>query len=196
MRSLKIIEHISLDGVIQHSADGTDFPYADWNVPYRTVEGRDAVTAAHGENFDLLLGRRTYDLWAAFWPTAPASPIGDRINAATKYVVTHRPDTLTWGPHQAMGADVVRTVERIKAQDGPGIVVSGSSTIAASVLQNGLADEVVLVTYPLLLGTGKRLLGEGLPAQTLIPSHTTTTPSGVCVTTYRPAGPLAPTEKV
>src|SRR5215213_7182839 len=86
MRKLKIIEHISLDGVIQHSADGGDFPYSDWSAPYRTPAGRDAVTAAHGERFDLLLGRRTYDLWSAYWPKAPSSPIGDRLNAATKYV--------------------------------------------------------------------------------------------------------------
>lgn len=68
MRKLKIIEHISLDGVIQHSADGGDFPYSDWTAPYRTPAGRDAVMAAHGERFDLLLGRRTYDIWWGFWP--------------------------------------------------------------------------------------------------------------------------------
>src|SRR4029077_19294145 len=90
MRTLKIIEHISLDGVIQHSADDGDFPYSDWTAPYRTPAGRDAVMAAHGERFDLLLGRRTYDIWSGFWPKAPSSPIEDRLNAATKYVVTHR----------------------------------------------------------------------------------------------------------
>ena len=71
MRKLKIIEHISLDGVIQHSADEGDFPYSDWTAPYRTPAGRDAVMAAHGERFDLLLGRRTYDIWSGFWPKAP-----------------------------------------------------------------------------------------------------------------------------
>src|SRR5437588_9270640 len=67
MRKLKIIEHISLDGVIQHSADNGDFPYSDWTAPYRTTAGREEVMAAHGESFDLLLGRRTYDLWSGFW---------------------------------------------------------------------------------------------------------------------------------
>ncbi|HET6762671.1 MAG TPA: hypothetical protein VFH27_03340, partial [Longimicrobiaceae bacterium] len=81
-RKLRIIAHVSLDGVIQHSADGTDFPYGDWTVPYRTPAGREAVMAAHGERFDLLLGRRTYDIWSGFWPTAPGSPMGDRLNAA------------------------------------------------------------------------------------------------------------------
>ena len=84
MRKLRIFEHISLDGVIQNSADNGDFPYSDWSAPYRTPAGRDAVMAAHGERFDLLLGRRTYDIWSGFWPQAPSSPIGDRLNAATR----------------------------------------------------------------------------------------------------------------
>ena len=83
MRKLKIIEHISLDGVIQHSADGGDFPYGDWTAPYRTPAGLDEVLAAHGESFDLLLGRRTYDIWSGYWPKAPSSPMADRLNAAT-----------------------------------------------------------------------------------------------------------------
>src|SRR5947209_3896970 len=91
MRKLKIIEHISLDGVIQHSADDNDFPYSDWTAPYRSPAGREAITAAHGESFDLLLGRRTYDIWSGFWPKAPRSPMADGLNAAKKYIATHRP---------------------------------------------------------------------------------------------------------
>jgi dihydrofolate reductase len=102
MRKLKLIEHISLDGVIQHSADDGDFPYSDWTAPYRTPAGRDAVMAAHGERFDLLLGRRTYDIWSGFWPKAPSSPLADRLNAATKYIATHRPESLAWGPFEGL----------------------------------------------------------------------------------------------
>ena len=82
MRKLKIMEHISLDGVIQQSADDDDFPYSDWTVPYRTPAGRDALLAAHGGSFDLLFGRRTYDMWSGFWPKAPSSPMADGLNAA------------------------------------------------------------------------------------------------------------------
>ena len=94
MRKLKLFEHISLDDVIQQSADGGDFRYSDWTAPYRSPAGREAVEAAQGEHFDLLLGRRTYDLWSGYWPKAPSSPIADGLNAATKYVATHRPESL------------------------------------------------------------------------------------------------------
>jgi dihydrofolate reductase len=190
MRPLKIIEHITLDGVIQHSADGGDFPYSDWSAPYRTPNGRDAVMAAHGERFDLLLGRRTYDLWSGFWPKAPSTPLGDRLNAATKYIVTHRPESLEWGPCEGVGPDLVEGVRRIKAQDGPVIVVSGSSTLTSTLLENGLADEVVLIVSPVLLGTGKRFLAEGTPAQAFELVSTTATPTGVLLNSYRVKGPL------
>jgi dihydrofolate reductase len=100
MRKLRIMEHISLDGVLQHSADNGDFPYGDWTAPYRTPAGRDAILAAHGESFDLLLGRRTYDIWSGFWPKAPSSPMADGLNAAKKYIATHRPESLEWGPFE------------------------------------------------------------------------------------------------
>ncbi len=190
MRKLKLIEHISLDGVIQHSADGDAFPYGDWTTPYRTPAGREMVTAAHGERFDLLLGRRTYDSWSGFWPKAPASPIGDRLNAATKYVVTHRPESLEWGPFEGVGPDLSEGVRRIKSQDGPDLVLSGSSTLTSTLLEKGLADDVVLIVYPVLLGTGKRFLAEGTPGRAFELVSSTATPSGVILSTYKVAGPL------
>ena len=107
MRKLKIIEHISLDGVIQVSSgenDG-DFPYGDWTAPYRTPAGLQTVLAMYGEAFDLLLGRRTYDLWPGFWPKAPKSPMADGLNAANNYVATHRPESLEWGPFDTQGSE-------------------------------------------------------------------------------------------
>ncbi|RSM69131.1 deaminase [Amycolatopsis sp. WAC 01375] len=184
MRKLKIIEHVTLDGVIQHSADENDFPYSGWNMPYRTPEGREAIMAAHTESFDLLLGRRTYDLWSEYWPDAPSDPLADRLKAATKYVVTHRPESLKWGPFEGLGPDIAEDVHRIKAQDGPDLVLSGSSTLTSILLEHGLADEVVLAVYPLLLGTGKRFFAAGTPAQTLEFAGTTATPSGVLLNTY------------
>ena len=137
MRKLKIIEHTSLDGVIQVSGEDGDFPYGDWTAPYRTPAGRDAMLAAHGERFDLLLGRRTYDAWSGFWPKAPSSPMADRLNAATKYVATHRPESLEWGPFEGLGPDFVEGIRRIKSQDGPDLILSGSSTLTSTLLEHG-----------------------------------------------------------
>jgi dihydrofolate reductase len=163
MRKLRIFEHISLDGVIQHSADENDFPYSDWTAPYRTPAGRDLILAAYGESFGLLLGRRTYDMWSGFWPKAPSSPMADRLNAAKKYLATHRPESLAWGPFEGLGQDIVEGIRRIKAQDGPDLILSGSSTLTSPLLEHGLADEVLLVVYPVLLGTGKRVFAERTP---------------------------------
>jgi dihydrofolate reductase len=190
MRTLKIIEHISLDGVIQHSADEGDFPYGDWTAPYRTPAGRDAVTDAHGERFDLLLGRRTYDIWSRFWPTAPSSPMADRLNAATKFVATHRPESLEWRPFECVGPDVLEGIRRIKSQDGPDLVLWGSSTLTSPLLEHGLADEVVLIVYPILLGTGKRLFAQGTPARSFELASTKAFPSGIILSVYKVAGPL------
>jgi dihydrofolate reductase len=190
MRKLKIIEHISLDGVIQHSVDDDDFPYSDWTAPYRSPAGRDAMMAAYGAGFDLLLGRRTYDIWSGFWPKAPSSPIGDGINAATKYVATHHPETLGWGPCEGLGPDLAEGVRRIKSQDGPDLVLSGSSTLTSTLLEHGLADEVLLAAYPVLLGTGKRFFAEGTPPRSFEHVSTQTFPSGIIFSGYKVAGPL------
>jgi dihydrofolate reductase len=191
MRRLKIIEHISLDGVIQHSTDDNDFPYDEWTSPYRTAEGGEAMLAAHGESFDLLLGRRTYDLWSGFWPKVPSSPIADRLNAATKFVATHRPESLgAWGPVEHLGPDVVEGVRRIKSQEGPDLVLSGSSGLTSTLLEHGLADEVLLVVYPVLLGAGRRLFAEGTPGQSFELVETQSFPTGVILSRYHVAGPL------
>jgi dihydrofolate reductase len=190
MRKLRIFEHISLDGVIQHSVDDDDFPYPEWTAPYRTPAGRDEVLALYGSGFDLLLGRRTYDGWSGFWPKAPSSPMSDAINAATKYVATHRPESLEWGPFEFVGPDLVEGIRRIKSHDGPDLILSGSSTLTSPLLEHGLADEIVLFVYPALLGTGKRIFADGTPARGFEFVDTKALPSGVLINTYKPAGSL------
>jgi dihydrofolate reductase len=190
MRKIRIMEHISLDGVIQHSADDGDFPYSDWTAPYRTPAGRELILAAYGESFSLLLGRRTYDMWSGFWPKAPSSPMADRLNAATKYIATHRPEGFAWGPAESLGSDIVEGIRRIKAQDGPDLILSGSSTLTSPLLEHGLADEVLLVVYPVLLGTGKRVFAEGTPPRSFELVSTKALASGVILSTYKLNGPL------
>jgi dihydrofolate reductase len=190
MRKLKIFEHISLDGVIQHSNDDGDFPYADWTAPYRHAAGRDAIIAAQGKRFDLLLGRRTYDIWSGYWPKAPSSPMSDGLNAATKFVATHRPESLEWGPFESVGPDLVEGVRRIKSEDGPDVIVWGSSTLTSTLIEHGLADEVLLAAYPVLLGRGKRLFAEGVTPRSFELVSTQAFPSGAIFSTYKVAGPL------
>jgi len=95
------------------SSPEDDFPYGDWTAPYRSPAGLQIVDEMYGKACDVLFGRRTYDLLASFWPKAPRSSMADRLNTATKYVVTHRPESLEWGPFEAVGSDLVDSVRCI-----------------------------------------------------------------------------------
>jgi dihydrofolate reductase len=192
MRKIRIMEHVSLDGVIQHEND-EGFAHGDWTTPYRSPAGLEAVMDSHGSDFDLLLGRRTYDLWAGYWPNAGGSPIGKSINAATKYIATHRPESLEWGPVGKLGSDVIAGIRSVKSTDGPDLIVWGSSTLTPVLLNEGLADELVLLVYPVLLGPGKRYFSDTADARELAFVSTKTTPTGVMINTYRHIGPLPKT---
>ena len=187
MRRIRIFEHISLDGVIEHD-DG--YLYGAWTTPYRTPAGLASLLGAYGTGFDLLLGRHTYGLWSGFWPKAPASPMADRLNAATKYVATHRPDGLEWGPAKDLGADIIEGVRGIKSQGGPDLIVAGSSTLTSVLLGQGLVDEVVLIVYPVLLGRGKRFFSDSAGPRELALVSTKATSTGLLMNTYRTVGPL------
>jgi len=191
MRKVSIFEHVSLDGVIQHAGDDDgDFPYGEWTAPYRSPAGAQALAEAYGKRFDFVLGRRTYDIWSGVWPKVKGGPFAEAINAATKYVATHRPEGLEWGPVETLGADVVEGVRRLKVKDGPDLVVSGSSTLTPVLLDQGLVDEVVLIVYPVLLGRGKRFFSDRVGARELALVGTKTTPTGVLINTYRHVGSL------
>lgn len=195
MRTIRIFEHISLDGVIQ-APGGPDedkdggFPYGGWSAPLSDPLIGQTVLATHDKKFDLLLGRRTYDIWSGYWPKVKGNPIADSFNAATKYVATHNPRTLAWGPAQSLGADVADGLRRIKAEDGPDMIVWGSSSLTPLLLANGFADEVVLFVYPVLLGTGKRFFSDASTPRELALASTKVAASGVFINTYRPVGQL------
>ncbi len=190
MRKLKICEHISLDGVVQNSVDDDGFPYSDWTAPYRSPAGLDAVLAAQGKSYDLLLGRRTYDIWSGYWPKAPSSPMADGLNAATKYIATDRPESLEWGPFESLGPDIVEDIRRIKSQDGPDLILWGSTTLTSPLIKHGLADEILLIVYPVMLGTGKRLFAEGTPARSFELISTQAIASGIILNAYKAASTL------
>jgi dihydrofolate reductase len=185
---------MSLDGVIQLPGNTVeDFSLGNWTDPYRSPAGLAKVVELQGQGYDLLLGRRTYDIWTGYWPTAPKSPIADGINAATKYVVTHRPESLTWGPVEGIGGDIADGVRAVKATGDADLILWGSSTLTSALLDHGLVDEVILIVYPVLLGTGKRFFAEGTPPRTLALETTETMPAGNVVNTYKVVGPLPAT---
>ena len=193
MRKIRIFEHISLDGVIQPGGTGEyrdEYAHGGWTAPYRSPAGAAAVAEAQGNGFDLLLGRRTYDLWAGYWPTVKSGPFAAGINAATKYVVTHRPESLGWGPVGELGADVMKGIRDVKSKDGPDLVVWGSSTLTSVLLDQGLVDEVVLIVYPVLLGRGKRFFSDTADPRELALVSTKATSTGQLMNTYRHVGSL------
>jgi dihydrofolate reductase len=116
--------------------------------------------------------------------------MADSLNAATKYVATHRPDSLAWGPVADLGPDIVEGIRRIKATDGPHLIVWGSSTLTPVLLEHALADEVLLLVFPILLGTGKRFFSDRAPPRELALVDSKATSSGVVISTYRPNGSL------
>jgi len=195
MRKIKIIANISLDGVIQapggadEDRDG-NFAHGGWSMRYFDPAILDAILAAQGTRFDLLLGRRTYDIFAGYWPKAEKSPIADGLNAATKYVATRRPDSLGWGPVEDLGADIANGVRAVKSKDGPELIVWGSSTLTPVLLAQGLADEVLLLVCPVLLGRGKRLFSDSSDARELALVSTKASSTGALMNTYRQVGSL------
>jgi dihydrofolate reductase len=116
--------------------------------------------------------------------------MSDRLNAATKYVATHKPESLEWGPFESLGPDLVEGARRIKSHNGPDLIVWGSSTLTSTLLEHGLADEVLLFVYPVLLGRGKRIFAEGTPPRAFELASTTALSSGIVINAYKTAGPL------
>ena len=192
MRKVRIIEQISLDGVIQapggRDEGGDDYAHGGWAMPYFDKVIGEAIVAAQGRSFDLLLGRRTYDIFAGYWPKVENGPIADGLNAATKYVATHRPDSLGWGPVENLGADIKEGIRGVKSKDGPDLIVWGSSTLTPVLLDQGLVDEVLLLVYPVLLGRGKRFFSDSADPRELALVSTKALPSGVLMNTSRHAG--------
>jgi dihydrofolate reductase len=194
MRKIRILAQISLDGVIQapggRDEGGENYPYGGWSAPYRNAAMGEAVAEAQGTSFDLVVGRRTYDVFAGYWPKAGNGPIANGLNAATKYVATHRPDSLEWGPVEDLGADILEGVRGVKAKDGPDLIVWGSSTLTSVLLEQGLVDEVLLLVYPVLLGRGKRFFSDSADPRELALVSTKVVSSRVLMNTYRYVGSL------
>jgi dihydrofolate reductase len=139
--------------------------------------------------FDMLLGRRTYEIFAGYWPHQNG-PIAKAFGKATKYVATRSLDHLDWRPSQLIGGDVADGVRALKASNGPDLHIWGSSLLLQALIAADLIDEYRLWVFPLVLGEGKRLFANGVPPRSLTLVDTRATPSGILANTYRPAGSL------
>ena len=193
MRRLVVGAFVTLDGVMQAPGGPEEdptggFAYGGWTVNYWDDATGEAMGGLFAEPFDLLLGRRTYEIFAAHWPNIEGDPIAEAFNAVTKYVVTSSAEPLAWHNSVALRGDVATEIGRLKQEDGPKLLVQGSSVLIQALLAHGLIDELRLLVFPLVLGSGKRLFGDGtIPAALkLVDSKTSTT--GVVMATYTPAG--------
>lgn len=194
MRTIRVIEHISLDGVIQAPGGPEEdkengFNHGGWAFPHQSEEGGAAIDVAHGKEFDLLLGRKTYDIFGGYWPKQQG-PMADSLNGARKFVATHRPESLDWGPVEALGKDIAAGIWKVKEAGGPDLIVWGSSTLTPLLIAEGLADEVLLLVFPVLIGRGKRIFSDQAAATGMELVSSKATPTGVILSTYRPAGPM------
>ena len=196
MRKIVVLSFVSLDGVMQ-APGGPDedtasgFEYGGWSVPYWDEFLRDIMTEQMGVPFDLLLGRKTYDIFAAYWPKQDPTTLANvPFNKATKYVVSQHQPKLTWEKSVLIEGDVVAKLKELKQQDGPMLQVHGSGNLIQALLKNDLVDELWLKIYPLTLGKGKRLFEEGTTPAAFELMESKTSPSGVIVASYKRAGEI------
>jgi dihydrofolate reductase len=192
MRKLVVNTFLTLDGVMQAPGgpeeDPTSgFTLGGWSVNYWDDVMGKVMDERMGRPFDLLLGRRTYEIFAAHWPFSD-EPVADTLNSARKYVASRTLDKTEWNNSTLLGGEVAQEVAALKQQDGPEIQVHGSSELIQTLLRHDLVDEFRLMIFPLVVGGGKRLFGEGtVPAGFTVRDATTST-TGVLIATYERAG--------
>lgn len=184
---------ISLDGVMQAPGgpeeDPTGFAHGGWLAPIFDEGLGHQIDTLFSGDFDLLLGRRTYDIFAAYWPfQSQDEPVAAKFAKAQKFVLTKSDAQLDWsGSHRLSDLDALA---KVKAGDGPDLIIQGSSTLYPQLLARGLLDRLVLMVAPVTLGSGKRLFGDGVPAGTFKLIEQRLTPGGMVMSTYEPAGPI------
>lgn len=193
MRRIVAATFVSLDGVMQAPGGPQEDPtggfrFGGWTFPLFDEEGGAAVGALFEKPFDLLLGRKTYDIFAAYWPYAGDSPIAAAFNRVTKYVATHSHDTLAWQNSKSLGDDIVATLKSLKQTDGPDLLIQGSGNLIQTLQKHGLIDEFTLLTFPVVLGGGKRLFGESVMPSAMKLTRSRSFASGIIMATYEPDG--------
>ena len=193
MRKLMVSAFMTLDGVVQAPGgpgedDSGGFAWGGWSFPYWDDVMDQTMGEMMAAPFDLVLGRRTYDVFASYWPTAPEEAGGKPLNDATKYVASRGKPDLSWERSVLLEGDVGERVAELKASDGPELQVHGSGNLIQTLMRNGLIDEYRLWMCPVLLGSGKRLFGDGTVPAALRLTDSTVSTTGVVIATYEPAG--------
>ena len=199
MRKLITASFVTLDGIMQAPGGrledpSSDFRYGGWVVPYADEAFGRGTADNHGRPFDLLLGHRTYDMWADYWPLVDVrsaegpAEIANDFNRATKYVAAHTRPELPWKNSEWLGPDAAAAVAKLKEGDGPDLLTQGSGDFVQTLLAADLVDELRLLIFPITLGTGKRLWGEGVRPAAFKLTRSVVTPSGVIITSYERDG--------
>jgi dihydrofolate reductase len=191
MRKIIVIAFLTIDGVMQAPGGPEEdtsggFEYGGWIVPYSDEFSGKVIAQRMKPPFALLLGRKTYEIFAAYWPTHENAWPG--VNAATKYVVSHKLASHEWAHSVFINDNVVDELRKLKEHDGPPLHVYGSSKLTQTLLKNDLVDELWLMIFPITLGTGKRLFGDGTIPVAYKLTDSKVSPSGVIFATYERAG--------
>ncbi|HEX2627506.1 MAG TPA: dihydrofolate reductase family protein [Chitinophagaceae bacterium] len=192
MRKIIVATFMTMDGVLQapggENEDPTNgFKWGGWQFGYPDEAVDNVLGKIFEKQFDLLLGRRTYEIFAAYWPYNNDA-IGELFNRINKYVVATTPIDTSWKNTVLINKDVVNELKKLKSQDGPDLLVHGSSGLAQTLFANHLVDELHTMIYPITLGKGKKLFGEGTPAQEWKMTGSTIGTNGVIIATYVPNG--------
>jgi dihydrofolate reductase len=191
MRKVIVLEFVSLDGVIQapggpeEDTDG-NFAYGGWTAPYSDNVLGAVIQKQMSMPFDLLLGRRTFEIWAPFWPQH--ADVWPGVMTATKYVASNTMTSHEWQPSVFLGGDIAEKIAKIKKQHGPDLHIYGSANLIQTLIKHDLVDDFWLKIYPVTLGSGKRLFNDGTIPAAFTVTESAVTPSGVITVNYKRAG--------
>ena len=193
MRKIIVLEHISLDGVIQAPGGPEEdtsggFAYGGWVTPYSDTALGTALRKQMNMPFDLLLGRKTFDIWAPYWPQH--GEIWPGVKTATKYVASNTLTSSTWQPAVFLNGDIAEKIAQIKQQPGPDLHIWGSAHLLQTVIKHDLVDVFWLMIYPVTLGSGKRLFADGAIPAAFKVTESSVTSQGVIIVNYERAGAI------
>jgi dihydrofolate reductase len=193
MRKVIVLEFVTLDGVIQAGGAPEEdtsggFAYGGWQAPYADNVLGAVMKKQMNMPFDLLLGRKTFDIWASYWPQHADQWPG--VNPATKYVASNTMTSHEWQPSVFLGGDIAEKVSQLKQQPGPNLHVYGSANLVQTLIKHDVIDAFWLKIYPLTLGSGKRLFADGAIPAAFKVTESRVSPGGIIIVNYERAGPV------